>query len=185
MITLIITNEDVWLLLRSLYIIPTSSICSCCTVDSTTFSEWLALDTLAYSTREEKCIRERHKPLGLYTLRPYRTRGAAQPLEISWLQTQLFYSQRCYFIRLHFRAVTLQKLWQVKGHNEVFATWLQCLRFASTITVCLYTQRSCNMEITFDFFFSPRMPSCSISLLARALSDTNTIGWHVGNGSGW
>lgn len=28
---------------------------------------------------------------------------------------------------------------------------------------------------------SPQMPSCAISLLARALSDTNTIGCHVDN----
>lgn len=39
-------------------------------------------------------------------------------------------------------------------------------------------------RVTFGFLLSPKMPSCSISLLARALSDTNTIGWHVGDGRG-
>lgn len=61
----------------------------------------------------------------------------------------------------------------------LLAVWQQCWCFGSTITLLLFL-------ITFGFFFfSPRMPSCSSSLLARALSDTNTIGWHVGNGSGW
>lgn len=55
-----------------------------------------------------------------HTLRPYRKTGAADPLEIIWPQTQLFYSQWCYLIwlRLLYSAVSLQKLWQARGHSE-------------------------------------------------------------------
>lgn len=82
-------------------------------------------------------------------------------------KAKLFYSQTCYPTpsRLHYRAVTSRKLQGDKGHNGSASL-----------------RSKINQQITFGFFFSPKMPSCSISTLARALSDTNTIGWHVGGG---
>lgn len=57
--------------------------------------------------------------LSPYTLRPFEKTGAAEQLEICWLQTQLLYSQQCYLTRSrqHFRAV--RNYTRAKGHYEL------------------------------------------------------------------
>ena len=103
---------------------------------------------------------------------------------IGWLRSQLLYSQRCYSnpVKIAFQSRQSPEITAGQRSNCAIC-WVASVKVFwhnnNTHSTTPYK------SITFGFFlFSPRMPSCSISLLARALSDTNTIGWHMGNRSG-
>lgn len=119
----------------------------------------------AKNSRGQRHIRVTHEQLGLHSPRKNRC----------WLQARLFYSQARHptpiEIALH-RRHPLWKLRGVKGHDG------RCLSLRQSKRALRFAR------VTFGFLLSPKMPSCSSSLLARALSDTNTIGWHVGDGRG-
>lgn len=81
--------------------------------------------------------------------------------------------QSCYltWCRLNFQ---IQKWHRCKGHGDA-CCW--CCRFLVFHFLKIKVYLCPGKMVTFGFLLSPWMPSCSISLLARALSDTNTIGW--------